>query len=126
LLYLRNGRWGSKQIIPEAWVEKNRHADEMIQWRNADAGGYENLWWLEYHGASLYGPGLPSGSFMASGAGVHIAMVIPSLNLVIVNRVDNEPVTKDSATVIAAAEHTFIRTTKMGEIIRMILAARVQ
>ena len=123
LLYLQNGRWGNKQIIPEAWVEKNRHADEMIQWHNADAGGYENLWWLEYHGASLYGTGLPSGSFMASGAGVHIAMVIPSLNLVIVNRVDNEPVNKDSATVIAAAEHTVIPTAKMGEIIRMILAA---
>jgi CubicO group peptidase (beta-lactamase class C family) len=124
LLYLRKGRWGNKQIVPEAWVEKNLHADEMIQWHSADAGGYENLWWLEYHGASLYGPGLPAGTFMASGAGVHIAMVIPSLKLVIVNQVDNEPSNKEAATVIAAAEHTIIPTAKMGEIVKMILAAR--
>ena len=124
LLYLNKGRWGNKQIIPEAWVEKNTHADEMIRWHDAEAGGYENLWWLEYRGASLYGPGLPAGTYMASGAGVHIIMVIPSLNLVIVNRVDNEAPNKDAQSVIAAAEHAIVSTAKMGEIVRMILAAR--
>jgi CubicO group peptidase (beta-lactamase class C family) len=124
LLYLNKGRWGNKQIIPEAWVEKNTHADEMIRWHDAEAGGYENLWWLEYRGASLYGPGLPAGTYMASGAGVHIIMVIPSLNLVIVNRVDNEAPNKDAQSVIAAAEHAIVSTANMGEIVRMILAAR--
>ncbi len=124
LLYLRKGRWGNKQIIPEAWVEKNTHADEMIQWHDVDAGGYENLWWLEYHGASLYGPGLPKGMYVASGAGVHIAMVIPSLKLVIVSRVDNDPPNKDAQTVAATAEHTIVSTAKMGEIVKMILGAQ--
>jgi CubicO group peptidase (beta-lactamase class C family) len=124
LLYLRKGRWGNKQIIPKAWVEKNTHADEMIQWHGNDAGGYENLWWLEYKGTSLYGNGFPAGTYVASGAGVHIAMVIPSLKLVIVSRVNNDPPKKDAATVVATAEHTIVSTAKMGEIVRMILAAR--
>jgi CubicO group peptidase (beta-lactamase class C family) len=91
LLYLRKGRWGNKQIVPEAWVEKNTHANEMIRWHDVDAGGYENLWWLEYKGAHLYGNGLPAGTYTASGAGVHVVMVIPSRRLVIVNRVENDP-----------------------------------
>lgn len=126
LLYLRKGRWKNKQIIPEAWVEKNTHADEMIQWHGLDAGGYENLWWLEYHGASLYGSRLPAGMYVASGAGVHIVMVIPSLKLVIVSRVDNDPPLKNAPTVVATAEHTIVSTAKMGEIVRMILTAQNQ
>ena len=40
LLYLRHGRWGDKQIVPAAWVEKSSHANEMIKFDDADAGGY--------------------------------------------------------------------------------------
>ena len=124
LLYLRKGRWGNKQIVPEAWVEKNTKADEMIRWHDVDAGGYENLWWLEYKGTHLYGNGLPAGTYAASGAGVHVVMVIPSRRLVIVNRVDNDPPQKDPETVVATAEHTIVSTARMGEILKMILAAQ--
>jgi len=126
LLYLENGRWGNKQVIPEVWVEKNTHADEMIRWHDVDAGGYENLWWLEYKGAHLYGSGLPAGSYAASGAGVHLVMVIPSRRLVIVNRVDNDPPQKDPKTVIATAEKAIVTTPKMGEILKLILAAQTE
>jgi len=126
LLYLRKGKWGSKQIVPEAWVEKNSHADEMIQWHDVAAGGYENLWWLEYKGAHLYGQGLPAGSYAASGAGVHLVMVIPSRKLVIVSRVNNEPAQKDAKSVIAAAEHAIMPTATLGKVVQMILAAKAQ
>lgn len=126
LLYLRKGRWGNKQIVPAAWVEKNTYADEMIRWHDVDAGGYENLWWLEYKGAHLYGNGLPAGTYTASGAGVYIVMVIPSRRLVIVNRVNNDPPQKDPKTVIATAEHAIVSTTTMGEIVKMILSAQTQ
>jgi CubicO group peptidase (beta-lactamase class C family) len=126
LLYLRNGRWGNKQIIPEAWVAKNTHADEMIQWHGVDAGGYENLWWLEYKGEHLYGKGLPAGSYAASGAGVHTVLVIPSRQLVIVSRVNNEPAQKDPRTVAAKADRAIVPYAKIGEIVRMILAAQTQ
>jgi CubicO group peptidase (beta-lactamase class C family) len=126
LLYLQKGRWEKKQIVPEAWVEKNMHAEEMIRWHDVDAGGYENLWWLEYKGVHLYGQGFPAGTYAASGAGVHLVMVIPSLHLVIVNRVDNDPPQKDPKSVVAAAEHTIVSTPKMGEILKMILAAQTR
>jgi CubicO group peptidase (beta-lactamase class C family) len=126
LLYLRKGRWGNKQIVPAAWVAKNTYADEMIRWHDVDAGGYENLWWLEYKGAHLYGNGLPAGTYAASGAGVHVVMVIPSRRLVIVNRVNNDPPQKDPKTVVATAEHAIVSTATMGEIVKMILAAQTQ
>lgn len=126
LLYLRKGRWGNKQIVPATWIEKNTHADEMIRWHDVDAGGYENLWWLEYKGAHLYGNGLPAGTYTGSGAGVHIVMVIPSRRLVIVNRVNNDPPQKDPKTVVATAEKAIVSTATMGEIVKMILAAQTQ
>ena len=79
LLYLSKGRRDNKQVVPAAWVEKNESANEIIRWHDADAGGYENLWWLEYKGSHLFGNGLPAGAYTASGAGVHVVMVIPSL-----------------------------------------------
>jgi CubicO group peptidase (beta-lactamase class C family) len=124
LLYLRKGRWGNKQIVPAAWVLKNSQADEMIRWHDTDAGGYENLWRLEYKGAHLFGNGLPAGSYAASGAGVHAVLVIPSRRLVIVNRVDNDPPQKDPKTVIATAEHTIVSTAAVGAIARKILDAQ--
>ena len=126
LLYLRKGRWGNKQIVPQAWVERNTHADEMIRWHDLDAGGYENLWWIEYKGAHLFGNGLPEGTYAASGAGVHVVMVIPSKRLVIVNRVDNDPPQKDPHTVVLTAERAIVPTATMGEIVKMILAAQTQ
>lgn len=126
LLYLSNGRWDNKQVVPAAWVEKNESANEMIRWHDADAGGYENLWWLEYKGSHLFGNGLPAGAYAANGAGVHVVMVIPSRRLVIVSRVANDPSQKDPRTVTTFAEHTIVSTIKMGEIIRMILAAQNQ
>ncbi|HEY6387073.1 MAG TPA: serine hydrolase, partial [Candidatus Acidoferrum sp.] len=50
LLYLRHGRWNNKQIVPEAWVEKSTHANEMVKSNGVDAGGYEYLWWVDYGG----------------------------------------------------------------------------
>src|ERR1700730_15346168 len=126
LLYLRKGRWGNKQIVPEPWVQKNTRAGEMIRWHDVDAGGYENLWWLEYNGMHLYGSGLPAGTYAASGAGVHVVLVIPSRRLVIVNRVDNDPPKKDPQTVVATAERTILSTSKMAEIVKMILAAQTE
>src|SRR3984893_14059348 len=126
LLYLRKGRWGNKQIVPEPWVQKNTRAGEMIRWHDVDAGGYENLWWLEYDGMHLYGSGLPAGTYAASGAGVHVVLVIPSRRLVIVNRVDNDPPKKDPQTVVATAERTILSTSKMAEIVKMILAAQTE
>lgn len=123
LLYLRHGRWGNKQIIPEAWVEKSTHASEMVKFHDVETGGYEYLWWVEYGGAHLPEASLP-GMYSARGAGGHYLLVVPSLDLIIVNRADNDPPTKDSKTVAEVAMRPGIDNAKFGHLVKLILEAR--
>jgi hypothetical protein len=53
-------------------------------------------------------------------------MIIPSLHLVIVSRVANDPPQRDAKSVVAAAERTIVSTPKTGEIVKMILAAQTR
>lgn len=123
LLYLRHGRWSNKQIVPAAWVEKSSHANEMIQFNDADAGGYEYLWWVEYGGIHLPEATLP-GMYSARGAGGHHVLVIPSLDIVIVHRVDNEPPQKDTKSVIEAGLRPLVSKSQFGHLVKLILEAR--
>jgi CubicO group peptidase (beta-lactamase class C family) len=123
LLYLRHGRWNNKQIVPEAWVEKSTHASEMVKAAGVEVGGYEYLWWVEYGGVHFPEVSIP-GMFSARGAGGHYLLVIPSLNLVIVNRVDNEPLVKDSKTVADMANHDVVSKDQFGHLVKLILDAR--
>ncbi|WP_296346421.1 serine hydrolase [Reyranella sp.] len=69
-LYLRNGQWEGKQIIPSAWVERAKEGKVVTP------GGfhYANLWW------SLPG----RGAFMARGRHSQLIVVIPRLDVVAV------------------------------------------
>ena len=123
LLYLRGGRWKGQQIVPAEWVQKSSHANEMIQFpAGHDAGGYEYLWWVPYQGKSLFGVPLPDGSYAAAGAGGHVLLIVPSLDLVIVHRWANDPPAHDPATVIAWAEKG-VRPTQIGPLLQLILSA---
>jgi CubicO group peptidase (beta-lactamase class C family) len=124
LLYLHQGRWNRKQLVPAAWVEKSSHAFEMVKFHEVDAGGYEYLWWVEYGGVHFPEVSL-RGVYSARGAGGHYLVVIPSLDLVIVNRVDNDPPTKDPQTVLESAFHPNVDNAKFGHLLKLILAARV-
>jgi CubicO group peptidase (beta-lactamase class C family) len=79
LLYLQNGVYGDKQIIDKEWI------DETVKLHTADiqknpwpAIGYGLMWWIDEWG---YG---------AFGVGGHMIAVLPTNNMVIVHRVDNE------------------------------------
>lgn len=123
LLYLHHGRWNEKQIVPEAWVEKSTHASEMVKAGGVDVGGYEYLWWVEYGGVHFPEVSIP-GMFSARGAGGHYLLVIPSLDLVIVHRVDNEPPVKDSKTVAEVADRDVVTKAQFGHLVKLILDAR--
>jgi len=125
LLYLRHGRWEGKQIVPEDWVEKSTHANEMVQFGGKDAGGYEYLWWVEYGGKHLPEATLP-GMYSARGAGGHYVLVIPSLDLVIVHRVDNDAPTKDVKTVTDQGLRPLVNAASFGHLVKLILEARIQ
>jgi CubicO group peptidase (beta-lactamase class C family) len=124
LLYLRHGRWNGKQIIPEAWVEKSTHADEMVSFNNVETGGYEYLWWVEYGGKHFPEASLP-GMYSARGAGGHYLLVVPTLDLVIVHRVDNDPPVKDSKTAAEVAQRPLVNNAMFGHLVRLILEAQI-
>ena len=85
-LYLRNGRWGDKQVVPAAWVTRSTTSYTDFDGPPplvADATGYGFLWWTHSWGYS------------AIGHGGHVLAVVPSKDLVIVHRVHFAPPRED-------------------------------
>jgi len=86
LLYLHGGRWNNTQVVPEDWVKISTRP-----YSDAESGGYGYLWWT---GDSASGApqkiSFPSGSFWAEGHLGQYALVVPSLDLIVVNRLDGE------------------------------------
>ncbi|MGD2154386.1 MAG: serine hydrolase [Gemmatimonadales bacterium] len=81
LLYLRNGRWNGTQIIPEDWIAASTTAYSI---EDPESGvGYGMMWYVVPADFPIFGPG-----FAHSGAGVHLLLVLPEDNLVIVHRVN--------------------------------------
>jgi CubicO group peptidase (beta-lactamase class C family) len=125
LLYLRHGRWNQQQIIPEAWVEKSSHASEMIQSNGNNLGGYEYLWWVDYGGVHFPEVALP-GIYSARGNGAHFLFIIPTLDLVVVHRTDNDPPVRDAKTIADIANRFSVSQARaeFGHLLRLILDAR--
>jgi len=69
-LYLNNGNWNGKQIVPETWVKQSTRVDT----ENGSASYYQYQWWL---------PTL-SGDYMAEGILGQFIYVNPDKNLIIV------------------------------------------
>lgn len=77
LLYLRNGVWTGRQVVPEAWVKRSTTAYSRPP-GSGDFGAYGLLWWVGSTG------------FEARGNGGHVIAVLPAKDLVVVHRVDND------------------------------------
>src|SRR5262245_5408686 len=77
LLWLRNGKWGDKQIIPESYVK-------LATTASAHGPDYGFLWWLNSTGKEW--PGSPKNSYEARGNGGNIIYVDPTNDLVVVWR----------------------------------------
>ena len=73
-LYLQDGRWGDRQVVPAEWVERStrRHAEG---WPDR-YGAYGWLWWLP--------PDDPWESFAAVGYGGQLLYVVPELEMLAV------------------------------------------
>jgi len=127
LLYLRRGRWKQQQIVPEAWVEKSSHASEMVQSNGNNLGGYEYLWWVDYGGIHFPEVSLP-GIYSARGAGAHYLFVIPTLDLVVIHRTDNDPPVRDAKTITEIANRGSVSEDRaeFGHMLRLILDARTE
>jgi CubicO group peptidase (beta-lactamase class C family) len=70
LLYLRDGCWEGRRLLPEGWVDHARTPTPHSQ------GFYGAHWWLN--------PGDPLGTFYASGYAAQRVLVVPALDLLLV------------------------------------------
>jgi len=77
LLMLNRGRWGERQVIPEAWVDLSFTPCPLNR-------NYGLLWWLNTGGGRY--PSAPEDSVMATGAGGNVTWIVPSRGLVAVLR----------------------------------------
>jgi CubicO group peptidase (beta-lactamase class C family) len=89
LLYLRQGAWRGRQIVPRAWVAESLVPGSDIGDHHG-GGGYGYLWWLTVDGKHLPGMTVPAGTFSARGAGGHYLLVVPAYDLVVVQRVNTD------------------------------------
>jgi CubicO group peptidase (beta-lactamase class C family) len=81
LLYLREGRWKSRQIIPRRWVEQTSTPYSEVP--GGGGLGYGYMWWV------LNNPeDQKHGMYLALGVGRQMIAVLPRYDLVIVNRTD--------------------------------------
>jgi len=73
-LYLRDGVWEGKQLIPKAWIEEIKHATVDMQWPLEPGLRYANFFWA-----------LPDKYvYMAVGHNRQVIMVFPDLDIVAV------------------------------------------
>jgi CubicO group peptidase (beta-lactamase class C family) len=88
LLYLHHGRWGDRQIVPQAWVTESTtpFSETHIQ------SGYGYLWWTTFPDRGVPIMDLPSGAFWADGARGQFVAVDPADDLVVVHQTNGRSV----------------------------------
>jgi CubicO group peptidase (beta-lactamase class C family) len=87
LLYLHDGNWAGRQVVPADWVHESTRSYSS----SGRGPGYGYLWWTGTSDDTASARvKLPKGSFFALGAGGQYAFVIPADDLVVVNRVDRD------------------------------------
>ncbi|WP_322014509.1 serine hydrolase [Paraburkholderia sp. J12] len=91
LLYLHDGRWRDRQIVPAEWVAESTHS-----YSDTPTGGYGYMWWTSVPASGTRGPraSLLLPTFWADGYLGQYAIVVPSLDLVVVNLVDSRLTSK--------------------------------
>ncbi len=109
LLFLRNGRWGERQVVPAAWVQESTASYSDA----GPAGGYGYMWWVAVDGRHLPGVHLPGG-YSARGARGHYIVVLPAEKLVIVHRVNTDEPGRQ------------VNDAQFGKLVRLILEARTE
>lgn len=84
MLYLHRGKWKNTQVVPEDWVKTSTRP-----YSDTESGGYGYLWWTaDSASGARQEIAFPKGSFWAEGHLGQYAVVVPSLDLIVVNRLD--------------------------------------
>lgn len=82
LLYMRDGVWNGKRILPEGWAD---HARTPLPTSNGQYGAH---WWLDKYSAQSMVPNakrsFPPDTFMARGHEEQSIIVVPSKDVIVV------------------------------------------
>jgi CubicO group peptidase (beta-lactamase class C family) len=91
LLYLHDGRWSGRQIVPSAWVRESTQSYSDAFPDQGRGYGYGYLWWIGFPD-NIGAPTVkvPPRTFAAMGAEGQYAFVIPAHDLVIVHRINSD------------------------------------
>jgi len=91
LLYLHNGRWRDQQIVPAQWVDESTRSYSLTP-----TGGYGYMWWTSVPASDSRGAkaALLLPTYWADGHLGQYAVVVPSLDLVVVSLVDSRLTSK--------------------------------
>jgi CubicO group peptidase (beta-lactamase class C family) len=91
LLYLHGGNWNGQQVVPAGWVAASVHP-----YSDTESGGYGYLWWTGDSATPDHQPKypFPRGSFWLEGHLGQYAVVVPSLDLIVVTRIDSDSTDK--------------------------------
>lgn len=88
LLYLREGRWRDKQVIPAPWVRESIKSHS----RSEFGPGYGYMWWIgPIENNIVPSVKLPEGTYYAQGYGGQFAFIIPAYDMVVVHRAAHAP-----------------------------------
>ena len=120
LLYLHDGRWSDRQIVPAAWVHDSTRAYSEAFSGIGPGLGYGYLWWTGFMsnaGAPIVK--VPEGTYWAWGAEGQYAFVIPALDLVVVHRINSDASIGDGPGERKAEPNT----RELGRLLWLILTA---
>ena len=87
VLYQKNGVWKNSQIIPSDWITNSTTTYSIVD--SSMGVGYGMLWNTIPEG-SPFEQLIGSSGYYHTGVGVHIVLVLPDKNLVIVQRYDTD------------------------------------
>ena len=81
---------------------------------------------MDYGGVHFPEVSLP-GVYSARGNGAHFILIIPTLDMVIVHRTDNDPSVKDAKTITDLTNRFPVREarTQFGHLVRLILDSQI-
>ncbi len=109
LLFLREGKWQGRQVVPSEWVKESTAAHVL-----SNRGAYGYMWWVETETHHYRNAALPAGSYMARGAGGHHLIVVPALDLVVVHQGETDQ----------PAPGNWVGEEEVGQLLQLILAAK--
>lgn len=88
-LFLRQGNWGGRQIIPRIWV-KDSTRPRMRTNSTGWASSYGYMWWVASDIGGADSAGVPIGAYTAAGNGGRYVTVLPYHDLVVAVQPDEK------------------------------------